>query len=292
MSGRIMVVDDEADIRRLLEKRLVAAGYEVTAFPSAVEAIPQVGSLLPDVILLDVNMPEMDGWEACRRITAEHADIPIIFLTAQSDTEDRLAGFDAGARDYVSKPFSTAELLARIKATMREKQAREAEARRAETFEILAITDPLTGVSNRRYFDKVYAEELQRAMRDHFEVSCLMIDIDKFKSVNDTYGHAVGDIVIAAVAAILKANVRSIDILARYGGEEFIAILHKSDITDGLQVAERIRAAVEALELGPDKPRITTSVGVASGSSEHLIEQADKALYEAKRKGRNRVERG
>ena len=119
-----------------------------------------------------------------------------------------------------------------------------------------------------------------------------MIDIDKFKSVNDTYGHAVGDIVIAAVAAILKANVRSIDILARYGGEEFIAILHKSDITDGLQVAERIRAAVEALELGPDKPRITTSVGVASGSSEHLIEQADKALYEAKRKGRNRVERG
>lgn len=288
---KVMVVDDEADVRKLIEKRLGAAGYKVVTFASAIDALPAIAIEDPDIILMDVNMPSMDGLEACRRITSDHPSIPVLFLTAQSDIDNRVQGFEAGGRDYIPKPFAPAELLARLKATLREKLAKEAADRRAETFEILAITDSLTGLSNRRYFEKVYEEELQRARRDHQEISCLMIDIDNFKSVNDTYGHAAGDLVIKEVARAIRATTRAIDLVARYGGEEFIAILHNTDWKGAMLIAERIRAAVELADHGESMPRATVSVGVSSGPTEEMILDADKALYEAKRKGRNRVER-
>jgi len=289
--SKVMVVDDEEDGRRLLTKRLSAAGYTVVSYSSAIEALSALDVEDPDIILMDVNMPTMDGTEACRRITASHPSIPVLFVTARGDVEDRVTGFEAGGRDYISKPFETAELLARLKATLREKSARQAADRRAETFEILAITDALTGLSNRRYFDKSLAHETERAMRDNYEISCLMMDIDKFKSINDTFGHATGDVVITEIAKILKASTRSIDLLARYGGEEFISVLHNTDWTGAMLIAERIRAAVEAADFGPGLPRATISIGVSTGPSEEMLINADKALYEAKRKGRNRVER-
>jgi two-component system, cell cycle response regulator len=288
--SKIMVVDDADDIRRLLEKRLGAAGYQVISFPSAVSALPEVTREDPDLILLDVNMPEMDGWEACRRLSKDNPEVPVIFLTAQGDVENRLAGFEVGARDYIVKPFHPAELLARVKAVIREKSATEAAEKRAETLEIMAITDALTGVSNRRYFDMRYPEELERAARYGFDLSCLMIDIDHFKSINDTYGHATGDIVIREVAAVIKSKMRSIDFVARYGGEEFCALLPETDIGAALHIAERIRDAIEALDLGDSRPRVTASLGAAAGVTDDLVENADKALYEAKRRGRNRVE--
>jgi diguanylate cyclase (GGDEF)-like protein len=285
-----MVVDDADDIRRLLEKRLGAAGYQVVSYASAVLALPEVVREDPDLILLDVNMPELDGWEACRLLSQSNPDVPVIFLTAQGDVENRLTGFEAGARDYIVKPFHPAELLARVKAVIRERSATEAAEKRAETLEIMAITDALTGVANRRYFEIRYPEELERAARYGFDLSCLMIDIDHFKSINDTYGHATGDVVIREVAAVIKRAMRSIDFIARYGGEEFCALLPETDIAAALNIAERIREAIEAVDLGDGRPRVTASLGAAAGVTNGLVENADKALYDAKRRGRNRVE--
>ncbi len=288
--SRIMVIDDEEMIRRLLEKRLRAAGYEVHAYDGAVAALPEIERVRPDLILLDVNMPVMDGTEACRRITESHPGIPVIFLTARGDVEDRVTGFEAGGRDYILKPFHVAELLARVQTALREKAAKEAAERRAETFEILAITDPLTGVSNRRYFDMRFSEEIERAKRYGSDLSCLMIDIDNFKSINDTYGHAAGDRVLVEVAAVVKGRMRTTDFVARFGGEEFVVLLPETDIAAAATIADRIRQQIAETDLGPGLPRVTASFGAAAGAARELLENADKALYEAKARGKNRVE--
>ncbi|MBL4889355.1 MAG: diguanylate cyclase [Candidatus Lindowbacteria bacterium] len=287
---KIMVVDDEDDIRRLLRKRLNAAKYEVVDFASAVDAIEAIDKEDPDLVLMDINMPEMDGFEACKKITSAHPEIPVLFLSARADVDDKLIGFEAGGRDYLSKPFSPAELIARVKATIREKEAKEAVQKKADNFEVLAITDALTGVANRRYFDERFKEELKRAIRYGFDISAAMLDIDNFKLVNDTYGHAIGDEVIIEVVNCMKLNVRAVDLIARYGGEEFVILLPQTDLSESIGTAERIRAAVENLKLGEGRPeKVTASIGVATAAVDKLIVNADAALYDAKRGGRNRV---
>jgi diguanylate cyclase (GGDEF)-like protein len=287
---RIMVVDDDPEVRRLLGKILKKEGFEVVPCESGMEAIERVAEIAPDLILLDVNMPEIDGLETCRRLVGDNAKIPIIFLTAQAAVDDRVAGLEAGGRDYVTKPFHAAELHARVRAVLKEKLAQDAAEKRAEEFKILAISDALSGVANRRYFDVRYAEERDRAERYKTPLSCLMVDIDRFKAVNDTFGHAVGDQVIQEVARILKKAVRSCDFIARYGGEEFVALLPETDLKEARIIAERIRAGVEELKPPAGIEQVTVSIGVSIGLDERLVERADQALYEAKRNGRNRVE--
>lgn len=289
--ARIMIVDDTDEARRLLEKRLIGAGYEVSGFGGAQAALEAIAKAPPDLVLMDVNMPGMDGMEATRRIVELQPNLPVIFLSALGHDEAKLQGLEAGGRDYIVKGSSAAEILIRVKKALQEKQAREAAERRAENFERLAITDPLTELANRRYFELRYDEEVQRATRYGLNLSCLMIDIDKFKSINDTYGHTTGDEVIIAVAQAIRISTRSVDLPARFGGEEFVVLLPETELERALTIAERIRASVEAIALGEGRPRVTTSVGVSSGVGPELLENADKALYEAKRRGRNRVEK-
>lgn len=288
--ARILVVDDTEEARRLLEKRLKAAGYEVSGHDGAASALAEIEQVRPDLVLMDVNMPGMDGLEATRRIAERDPGLPVIFLSAMGHDEARLQGLEAGGRDYIVKGSPAAEVLLRVKKALQEKQAREAAERRAEAFERLAITDGLTDLANRRYFEMRYEEEVQRAVRYGLSLSCLMLDVDRFKSINDTFGHATGDEVLVEVARLVRAGTRSVDLAARYGGEEFVVLLPETDLARAQAIAERIRASVEALRLGEGRPEVTISIGAASGASRELVEQADRALYEAKHRGRNRVE--
>lgn len=289
MAEKIMVVDDEADIRRLITKRLTAAKYDVVSYPTAVEALKVLQEEAPDLVLMDVNMPEMDGFEACKRFTEMVPSLPVLFVSARGDVDDKIIAFESGGRDYIPKPFSPAELVARVKATLREKSLKDAAQKKAETFEILAITDPLTGIANRRYFDERLKEELGRSRRYNSDLSCAMVDIDNFKAVNDTYGHAVGDRVIVEVVNAIRQSIRAVDMPARYGGEEFVILLPQTDLSEATLLGERIRRSVEEIRLGPGMPNISVSIGVAMGSEKDLVENADKGLYQAKRAGKNRV---
>ncbi|RMH59465.1 MAG: diguanylate cyclase [Candidatus Hydrogenedentota bacterium] len=294
---KIMIVDDQSDVRILARKRLQRhGGYQTCEFSDAASALEAFERENPDLVLLDVNMPGVDGMEACRIMKERFPDVPILFLTARGDVEDRIRGLELGASDYIPKPFDPGELLARVRAALREAGARkkekvraEQEKARAERMEKMAIRDPLTDVFNRRYFEKRIEEEIARAYRYGFDISCMMMDIDNFKSINDRYGHPVGDEVLKKVAAAVKRAVRAVDILARYGGEEFAVILPETDLSEARMIAERVRAAVEKIDLGEEYPRVTVSIGVAAGAFHELVTRADQALYDAKRAGKNRV---
>lgn len=287
--ARIMVVDDTDEARRLLEKRLAAAGYEVTGFSGAAKALEALETVRPDLVLMDVNMPGMDGLEATRLLTARAPEIPVIFLSAMGHDEARLDGLEAGGRDYIVKGSPAAEVLLRVKKAIAEKEAREAAERKAEIYQHLAITDPLTELANRRYFDLRFEEERMRASRYGLLLSVLVLDVDHFKSVNDTHGHAIGDEVLVGVARVLRETTRTVDLVARFGGEEFVVLLPETGLEGAAGIGERIRAAVETREMGAGRLRVTVSVGAASGHDPAILVHADKALYEAKRTGRNRV---
>lgn len=285
-----MVVDDDEMIRKLLDKRLKASGFEVNLFESAVAALPEVSEIKPDLIIMDVNMPGKDGYSACKEVSRDFPEIPVIFLTASGGVEDKIIGFESGGQDYISKPFHFEELLARINVALKLNEKRIKAVRDAEAYKNLSITDPLTQVSNRRYFDIKFKEELERASRTGYLLSCLMIDIDKFKKINDTYGHQTGDEVLKKVAATIKESIRAVDFVSRYGGEEFIVILSQTDLNGAAQMAERIRIAISNIKLPPIE-KITASIGAATGNSKEIVSNADSALYKAKQNGRNRVEK-
>ena len=286
--NRIMVVDDDEQLRKLLEKRFKACGFEAISFESAVLALEAFGSVLPDLVIMDVNMPGKDGIEACRELTREYPDTPVIFLTAAGSVDDKLKGFEVGGQDYIAKPFHFEELLARIHAALRIKRARDEAVQKADNYKTLSITDPLTKLSNRRYFDIRFAEELEKSSRHGQLLACLMIDIDKFKSINDTYGHEAGDEVLKKVSSAIKSGTRTSDFAARYGGEEFVVVMTQTDLTGAIQTAERIRTAISNLDVSP-LPCVTASIGVATGVTAEILTNADTALYEAKRSGRNKV---
>jgi diguanylate cyclase (GGDEF)-like protein len=286
----ILVVEDDEHVRHLLETRLRAAGYEVLAFPSAVAALSALATNRADLVLMDVGLPEMDGVEACKRLAVTHPDLPVVFVTSRVEVQERVTGLEAGARDYIAKPFAASELLARVKVVLREASLLETARQYARALETLALVDPLTGVSNRRYLDLRFPEELARSMRYARPLSCLMLDVDDFKAINDTFGHAVGDRVLKDVARVLRAGVRVTDSLVRCGGEEFVVLMPETDIGGARTAAERLRAAVAALPSGAEGLALTVSIGVAEGATEDLLVRADQAMYGAKRGGKNRVE--
>ena len=290
----VLVADDDEDIRALVALRLRKAGYAVATAASGEEALRLARELKPDLLLLDVSMPVMDGHEVCREIQAQGSTAPpVIFLTARSHGSAALEGFAAGAADYVTKPFRPEELLARVHANLRAKAVRDALAHEA-------TTDPLTGLLNRRGLDSRAAEAIALSRRHGRPLGCLIVDLDHFKRINDTFGHPVGDQVLKTVADRIQRHTRISDLAARYGGEEFLVLLLETD-GDGAAVAgEKLRAALGAEPVdvvspeGPVSMPITTSVGVACwrpGMSEppDLFAEADRALYEAKRRGRNQV---
>jgi diguanylate cyclase (GGDEF)-like protein len=304
-SPTILVADDEPINRTLIQRRLERAGYYVLAAENGREAVETAMRSLPDLIILDVMMPLMDGLEACRLIKANEAtrDIPIIFLSARDETDVKVSGLSLGANDYISKPFKAEELLARVEVSMRMKRERDRLRERAEealaTAEVAqerAMTDALTGLLNRYGLQRVLAHEYAEARRYSRPLSCLMTDLDNFKTINDTFGHVVGDAALKQVASILTQVVRGSDMVSRYGGDEFLVLLPETDIEGADALAEKVRAAAASQTFGDGEPRfqLTLSIGAATltdtESGNDMIVRADLALYDAKEHGRNRVQ--
>ncbi|MBF0160065.1 MAG: diguanylate cyclase [Magnetococcales bacterium] len=296
--AKILMVDDEKAYLDVLGG-LLRPYYRTIAAKDGEQALQRLKTQpLPDLILLDVTMPGMNGYEVCRAIKDNRVtkDIPIIFITGNSGTEDETRCFEAGAVDYVAKPFRPTVVLARIKNHMELK-------RRGDMLERLAILDGLTGIPNRRRFDHVISYEWERSLRYQHVLTLIMMDIDFFKLYNDHYGHAGGDTCLKKVAgAISAAMPRTIDLAARYGGEEFACILPETSGKGALAVAERILARVRDLQIPHAQSRVadhvTVSIGVTTmvpnmgQSFPDLIKRADEALYQAKHDGRNRVVAG
>lgn len=307
--SKILVVDDVAVNVQLLTTYLSSVGYNVIAARDGQEALEKIPACSPDLILLDVMMPKFNGFEVCERIKNDEATriIPVIMVTALNEIEDKIRATEAGADDFVSKPFNKLELLTRVKSLLRIKElhdelnAKVKELEQAkERLRQLAITDGLTGLYNHRYLKEHLEQELYRASRHLSEVSTVMIDIDHFKKYNDTYGHPAGDALLSAVARLLKENIRKIDIAARYGGEEFCLVLAETNKAAAVVVAEKMRKLVELSQFQPQEARVngrvTISLGVATfpddaTSMNDLIAIADRRLYHAKQGGRNQVVR-
>jgi len=297
--ARILVVDDHEDNVELLRARLEARGYRVEAASDGEEALERVFASPPDLVLLDVMMPRLDGMEVTRRIKAQPGlpFVPVIMQTALDTTEHMVQGLDAGADDYIAKPINFAELEARVKAMLRIKALQEELARANDELRRMSQTDGLTGVDNRRYIEERLTEAFEHAARLNEPLAVVMTDVDHFKSVNDSLGHQAGDAVLRQVAEVLRDSAREIDRVGRYGGEEFLVLLPGANVEDARHYAERARAATEAREFAYEGGalRRTLSAGVAAWPhpdvrhQEALVKLADDALYAAKTGGRNRV---
>lgn len=304
-SRTILVVDDLPVNIQLLRTYLSAEGYQVISAKDGAEAIEQVQENHPDLILLDVMMPKINGFEVCKIIKSNKDTnfIPVILVTALNELEDKVKGIDYGADDFITKPFNKVELLTRVKSLLRIKLLNDElndkviELQKTkEKLRQLAITDGLTGLYNHRHFKEHLQQELNRAQRHNLKVSVAMIDIDFFKDYNDNHGHLAGDMVLKGIAELLKENIRNIDLAARYGGEEFALVLIETNKASAKIVAEKIRKLVEdysfAFEETQPNGKLTISVGVATFPEdgkelEPLIKVADKRLYLAKQAGRN-----
>ncbi len=298
----ILVVDDNPDNLKIISTRLEVSGYDVARAERGDEAVALVDELRPDLLLLDIMMPDMDGYEVARRVRskAELAYVPIIFVTARNSTEDKVTGLDAGADDYLTKPINFPELEARVRSMLRIKRLQDQLEEKNRELEKLSNSDGLTGLFNHRHLYELLDEEFERSRRSDEPVSVVMLDLDRFKQVNDTHGHQAGDRVLKALAGILQETGREIDRIGRYGGEEFLVILPDSDPDAAMTFAERVRGNVEAhdFDIGSNGSlAMTISAGVAThphdepGTPHRLVHYADQALYSAKSSGRNQVVR-
>jgi diguanylate cyclase (GGDEF)-like protein len=292
----ILLVDDAPE--RLQEFRhLLRREGSVQLVASSDEALAVAARQKPDLVLLDGASSSIDGYELCRRLKAEQAtqDIPVIFVTerdadANSDSDsDEAKGLGLGAVDYIARPLTSPVLYTRIVNHLGVARA-NAELKR------LATTDPLTGIFNRRHFLDLAGREMARMRRYRTEASCLMLDIDHFKQVNDTYGHDIGDQAITATSRTALQALRLEDLLGRLGGEEFAAMLPMTPLAKAETVAERLRLAIAGLRIATPQGelRFTASIGLAEilpdeRSFEEALKRADAALYQAKRNGRNQV---
>ncbi|MBK8727658.1 MAG: diguanylate cyclase [Holophagaceae bacterium] len=291
---RLLLVDDAPINLQMLEAGLEDA-FECRCATGGAEALALMGSWLPDLVLLDVAMPGLDGLAVCRRLKADPAlqDIPVIFVTGRDDEADELEGLEAGAVDYITKPFSLPIVKARVGTHLELKRCRD-------LLRNHAFVDGLTGIANRRRFDEALAQAWALGVRQRSPVGLVLLDVDHFKAYNDAYGHPAGDGCLSAVArALAGAMPRVSDLVARYGGEEFVVLLPGTDFEGARAVAETLRRAVEAMGLphahSSAADHVTVSLGAASCLphlklvSAALVEAADEALYRAKQAGRNRV---
>jgi two-component system cell cycle response regulator len=294
MTHTVLAIDDSPDVHRLLDVRLRLEGLILHHALEAEAGLAAAREIRPDLILLDVDLPVLTGFEVCQRLKIDPltSQIPIIFLTGASEVHTKVQGFDLGAVDYVTKPFDPAELRARVRAALRTKRYHDLLAARSNV-------DGLTGVWNRSYFNQRIGDEISASVRYGRTVSLVMLDIDNFKSLNDGYGHPFGDRVLEALGELLHTLLRTTDAPCRYGGEEFALILSETNEAGALVSAERLRQRLTECPFRPGDRhvRVTASLGIACSSLfdpkeltvSRLIAVADDALYRAKAEGRNRV---
>lgn len=302
MLKSVLVIDDSIAIRERIIKTLEAFALFERYYEAedGLEGFKKLLASPVDIILCDLEMPRMDGFKflGMMKSRPDLQDVPVIILTGMNDRELKLKGLEQGASDYITKPFDPEELVARVKVHLKIKHLQDDLKRSNELLLELSNTDHLTGMYNRRYLMESLDKEVQRTVRKGGNLSLIILDIDHFKQVNDTYGHLQGDIVLQKVAVQLQRELRSYDTAARYGGEEFISLLPDATLNEAAFVAERIRTAIQALTFrGPlSDLHITVSLGVAifdsrrCSSVDDFIKLADEALYRAKTGGRNRVE--
>jgi diguanylate cyclase (GGDEF)-like protein len=300
--GRILVVDDNRDNVEIIATRLRFRGYQIDEASDGATALHIAATNPPDLILLDLMLPDIDGYEISRRIKGDESlpFIPIILVTARDSTQDKVAGLDAGADDYLTKPIDFPELEARVRSMLRIKRLQDEIELKNQELERLSISDGLTGLFNHRHIHALLNEEFERVLRTGDQLTVAMFDLDHFKAVNDTYGHQAGDRVLEQMADILRETAREIDRVGRYGGEEFMVLLPETTIADATVFVERVRREVarHPFDIGAAEPlSMTISAGVATypdarmTSPESLVRFADEALYAAKSSGRNRVVR-
>ena len=289
-SMTIMIVDDTKDNINILRQFLAKFGFKTTVAFNGEMALDLIPKLKPDLILLDIMMPGIDGYEVCIRLKkdAELKNIPVIFITARGDTKDVVEGFEAGAVDFIMKPFRLEEVYARVKTHLTLSAALKKLALDNET-------DPLTGLFNRRAFLERLENEAIRFKRDQKPFSILFGDIDLFKKINDTYGHSAGDAILVNISSILNTEKREIDQVARWGGEEFLVLLPETNLKGAVLSGNKIRKSISAKPVIHEGQEIhvTMSFGVSEYNGETPIEKtidlADQRLYLAKNSGRNKV---
>ena len=310
----ILAVDDNANNIQFLGNLLMKQDYEIGIAMNGSEALIFVEQRLPDLILLDIMMPNMSGYEVCRHLKKSPLtkDIPVIFISAKVESEDIIKGLEVGAVDYVKKPFNITELLLRVSTHLDLKFSRELLQKEVtkrqliqnelenanKELQLLTKLDGLTKIANRRSFDICIKQEGDRARRDKSPLSLIMCDVDYFKIYNDTYGHQLGDSCLKKIATkINNACQRPGDLASRYGGEEFAIVLPNTDPAGASLIANTISQNIKSLKIknkgSLTNKFVTISIGIATMSITHkssiktLINDADKALYRAKNKGRN-----
>lgn len=297
---KVLLVDDDELVLARLEALVTDAGFEVKTAPDANAALESLKKAFTPIVIMDRNMPGMDGLTLCREIRRQTwpGYVYILLLTVQDAEEDILAGLEAGADDYLSKRMSSAQLIARLRTARRILTLEHSLKAALDEKHRMAMTDILTGAHNRRYFMRHLERELKRIQRFGGELSLLALDIDFFKRINDRFGHAAGDEVLKEFVRRLNGTLRpSLDWCARIGGEEFVAVLNGTNQEGAAVVAERLRAAVAATPIKTKAGTVeaTVSIGVSTFDAkredtvESLLNQADECLYISKEKGRNRV---
>jgi len=298
VTRKVLIVDDDRLLRENVARILRPLGLEVSQAEDGLEAMELLRSSRPDLLITDIEMPRISGLQLVQwmRRSPELANVLVMILTSRASLDDKLRGLE-GADDYITKPFEALELKARVKVMMRLKDALDTAVERQRRLEEITITDDLTGIYNRRFLNARTEEEFAKAVRHRTPLCCLILDLDYFKLVNDNYGHAWGDFVLAEFARIVRSRLRQGDVFARYGGEEFVVLLPLTPWPEGRKLADDLRAQIAShrfvnggLALG-----LTVSIGVAAmpnpliNTVADLMAIADQALYRAKQDGRNRV---
>ncbi len=298
---RVVLIDDDAETVRLLSEVLEAQGVKVLPCSTGAEGLAVLDGEEWELCLLDRGLPDFDGIEICRHIKADaRFDArQVIMLSGYSSVDARVEALNLGADDYITKPFHPTELLARVNASRRVVEMQQQLVDMTRQLEELSVRDDLTGIFNRRHFSAAMWQAFDLSNRYGRPLSVAIIDVDRFKDINDSFGHQAGDVVLTEVAKRFSGSVRSTDFLARYGGEEFVVLLPETQLDDAVTVGDKLRDAVASLPVpiaeGCALP-VTVSVGTASlahtrfNSPSEMIAAADHALYRAKRNGRNRVE--
>ena len=298
MPEKILVVDDEKDICLLISSLLTEEGYVVQTATDGMEGMRVFKEQSPDLVITDVKMPGRDGLELLKEIKAVNPRVDVIVLTGHSNEATAIDFLHNGAYDYLLKPLEDLDLL--IASVQRALQKRQLEARNLQLLkelEELATKDALTGLYNHRQMHTSLSDEINRSLRYEHAFQILMVDIDHFKKINDTYGHPFGDFVLQRMARLFEENLRLTDTVFRYGGEEFLILMPETGKQDAVSVAKRLLSAIAEYEFDCDghKVHATVSIGTAEFPEEArdmsaLIGLADRRLYRAKQSGRNCIE--
>ncbi len=294
---RILIVQAEQSERAFQRSLFADAGMSVVEATSGGEALDFLATDRPDLVVLGRTLPDMDGLELLPRLKSSELDfVPVLVASQRGETAERVRGLQLGADDYIPRPCDPAEFLARARALLRTKQTHDRIRKLQMTLEQMVVSDPLTGLHNRRYLMDRLVQEMQRSDRHGEPLAFAMIDLDGFKPINDQFGHVLGDKVLRAVGNAISKSIRVSDVAARYGGDEFGIILPQTPAEGAMRVCERLLRAISELVLQDEGRtcRVTASLGLAYypaddvDTPEDLVHSADGALYGAKRSGKNR----